>query len=83
MVEKKTILTASVAVVLAFLVAGPAFANKQIVHDAEYQKVLQQYGAQWANEDKELAKRLADLEAKHGKKPNIIHFIRRAGTIRG
>lgn len=48
---------------------------KEIVFDAEYQKVQKQYGAAWAEEDKQLNKRLAELKAKHGKSPNIIYFM--------
>jgi len=75
MLKKRTILNAGAAVVLAFFVAGNAFAKNQIVYDAEYQKILKQHGAQWASEDEALAKRLAELEAKHRKKPNIIYFM--------
>ncbi|MGB5519570.1 MAG: sulfatase-like hydrolase/transferase, partial [Gammaproteobacteria bacterium] len=48
---------------------------KEIVFDAEFQKVQKQYGAAWAEEDKQLNKRLAELKAKHGKSPNIIYFM--------
>ncbi len=48
---------------------------KEIVFDAEYQKVQKQHGAAWAEEDKQLNKRLAELKAKHGKSPNIIYFM--------
>jgi arylsulfatase len=67
--------TLTVIFILALSFAGNAFAKNQIVYDAEYQKILKQHGAEWAVEDKELEKRLAKLEAKHGKKPNIIYFM--------
>ena len=77
MVKNKTFLTVGVAVILAFFIVGTAFADKQakIVYDAEYQKLLKQHSAEWSAEDKALEKRLAELEAKHGKKPNIIYFM--------
>ena len=77
MVKQKIFLTAGVTLILAFIIAGTAFAKNEdkIIHDAEYQKILKQHGAEWSAEDKELEKRLAELEAKHGKKPNIIYFM--------
>ncbi len=39
------------------------------IHEADYQILLKQYGDAWAAEDKELDKRLAKLEDKHGKRP--------------
>jgi len=63
--------------VLVLVLAGNCLAKSAsgIIHDAEYQKVLKQHGAAWSAEDKKLEKRLAELEAKHGKKPNIIYFM--------
>jgi arylsulfatase len=52
-----------------------ASAAKEIVYDAEFQKLQAQYGEAWAKEDEQLNKRLADLQAKTGKKPNIIYFM--------
>jgi arylsulfatase A-like enzyme len=75
MLKNKIFLIAGVAFILELFIAGNAFAKNQIVYDAEYQKILKQHGAQWASEDEELAKRLAELEAKQGKKPNIIYFM--------
>lgn len=50
-------------------------AHAEIIYDAEFKKVQEQYADQWAEEDSALDKRLAELEAKHGKKPNIIYFM--------
>lgn len=47
----------------------------EIVYDAEYRILLDQHHKKWTNEDKALDKRLAELEKKHGKKPNIIYFM--------
>ncbi len=46
-----------------------------IVHDAEFEKIYTQHKVEWDKEDLALNKRLADLEAKTGKKPNIIYFM--------
>ena len=46
-----------------------------VVHDAEYYILFDQHGDAWAAEDAELDARLAELEAKHGKKPNIVHIM--------
>lgn len=49
--------------------------SQEIIFDTEYQKLVKQHGEKWAAEDKEIVKKLADLEKKHGKKPNIIHMM--------
>nr|NIS43790.1 sulfatase [Desulfuromonadales bacterium] len=46
-----------------------------IVYDAEFQRLWEQNGEAWAQEDVELQARLAELESKFGKKPNIIHIM--------
>ena len=60
---------------LALLTSSNAIAKNSIVFDAEYQKSYKQHEAEWANEDQALQQRLADLQAKTGKKPNIIYFM--------
>jgi arylsulfatase A-like enzyme len=50
-------------------------ASKQIVHDAEYYVLSAQHGDKWVAEDSELDKKLAELRAKHGRPPNIIHVM--------
>ncbi|MEO1130101.1 MAG: sulfatase-like hydrolase/transferase [Planctomycetota bacterium] len=50
-------------------------ASAQIVHDAEYYIVEAQHGERWAAEDVDLDARLAELRAKHGRPPNIIHIM--------
>lgn len=49
--------------------------DSKIVHDAEYYIIEAQNGERWAEEDKELDKRLAALKAKHGKSPNIVYIL--------
>jgi arylsulfatase len=46
-----------------------------VVHDAEYYVLFDQHGDAWAAEDTELDARLAELEATHGSKPNIVHVM--------
>ena len=47
----------------------------KIVHDSEYYILDALHGDQWAVEDKELDQKLADLRAKFGAPPNIIHIM--------
>jgi arylsulfatase len=60
---------------LAVALGGAPSVARDIVHDAEYQVLVKQHGEKWAQEDDELDKRLAQLEKKYGKKPNIIHMM--------
>ena len=61
--------------VLALSGIFTASAQDKIVHDAEYYILKAQHGDKWAQEDKEIQKRLTALEKKHGRKPNIIHIM--------
>ncbi len=68
----------SLLLFLAFaMLSIPSFAQKNdpIIHDAEYYVLKAQHGEEWDNQDKEIQKKLADLEKKHGSKPNIIHIM--------
>ena len=60
---------------MLLIAIGNVAAKDSIVHDAEYVKSYNQHKAGWDQEDKALQKRLADLQAKTGKKPNIIYFM--------
>ena len=46
-----------------------------IIYEAEFQRLWAKNGEAWAQEDVEVQARLAELEAKFGKKPNIIHIM--------
>ncbi len=48
---------------------------RDVVHDAEYYVLEAQHGEAWAAEDAELDAKLAALEEKHGRPPNIIHVM--------
>ena len=43
--------------------------------DASYYDLQKKYKDQWATEDKKINKKLAVLEKKFGKKPNIIYIL--------
>ena len=58
------------AVVIAMPLTAPA-----IQPDAEFMVREKQFGKQWATEDKLVHEKLAALEKKFGKKPNIIFIL--------
>ncbi len=62
---------------LAFALAANSLAKEPpgIIHDAEHYILEAQHGEKWAAEDKAIDQKLADLEKKHGTKPNIIHIM--------
>jgi arylsulfatase len=49
--------------------------KSKIIHDAEYYILEAQHEDVWAAQDKELDQKLAELRAKYGAPPNIIHII--------
>ncbi len=49
--------------------------GEAIVHDAEYYILEAQNGQTWAVEDSALDQKLAELRAKYGTPPNIVHFM--------
>jgi arylsulfatase len=77
MSKLRFLFTLTVIFVLALSLAGNALAKgpAKIIHDAEYYILKAQHGKKWAKEDKALNKKLAKLEKKHGRKPNIIHIM--------
>lgn len=50
-------------------------AEERVVHDAEYYILEAQNGKRWSTEDQNLVARLAELKAKHGTPPNLIHIM--------
>ncbi|WP_428525687.1 sulfatase-like hydrolase/transferase [Roseibium sp.] len=69
---------------LAALLAGSALILPQsasaqdgteIIHDAEFYVLQAQNGDRWAEEDEGLQAKLAELEARFGTKPNLIHIM--------
>ncbi len=51
-------------------------AAKDIIHDGEYYFLKNQHGEKWAEEDKEVAAKLAEIrEQNGGKRPNILYIL--------
>jgi len=77
MSKLRFLFTLTVIFVLALSLAGNVLAkkSKKIIHDAEYYILKAQHGEKWAKEDKALNEKLAKLEKKHGRKPNIVHIM--------
>jgi len=71
---KTKLLMISALVVAVSLVALPvqSFAFQP---DAEYLVRENQFGEQWSAEDKQIREKLAALEKKFGKKPNIVFIL--------
>ena len=63
--------------IIFFLMPGASvMAAKDIVHDAEYYFLEAQNGEQWAKEDKQVDKMLAEIRKKNGgKRPNILYVL--------
>jgi arylsulfatase len=60
----------SLVIVVGFV--GTSFAAQ---FDAPYYEFLKKHGAEWAKEDEAIDAKLAALEKKFGKKPNIIYIL--------
>ena len=60
----------SLFIIVGFV--GPSFAAQ---FDAPYYDLQKRHKDQWAAEDKKINKKLAALEKKFGKKPNIIYVL--------
>jgi arylsulfatase A-like enzyme len=53
-----------------------AHAEGTIIHDGEFNYLKAQYGEQWAKEDVEVDRKLAEIQAKNGgKRPNILYIL--------
>ncbi len=57
------------------LIAGLPSVASAIQPDAEYLVQEKRFGEQWAAEDKQVREKLAALEEKFGKKPNIVYIL--------
>ena len=77
MTSKTIYYLSSVLVVIAMIFGtGSAQAAKKIVHDTEYYILEAQNGKQWAADDKEVDKKLAEFREKNnGKPPNILCIL--------
>ncbi len=59
---------------LLLIVGLPSVASA-VQQDAEYYVQEKRFGAQWAVENKQVREKLATLESKFGKKPNIVYIL--------
>lgn len=60
---------------LVILLALPAFGD-DIIHDAEYYMLHAEHGERWAEEDKAIDTKLAEIRrANGGKPPNIVYIL--------
>ena len=48
---------------------------RDIVHDPEFVRMEKEFGQQWGADDKQVREKLAALEKKFGKKPNIVYIL--------
>src|SRR5271169_1092819 len=67
------------ALIFGCLTANPIAAAQSakpgVVHDSEYYILEMQHGEQWAAEDQDINRKLAELRKKYGTPPNIIHIM--------
>ena len=61
------------SLVIAVGFIGTSYAQPQF--DAPYYEFQKKFGDEWAMEDKGIDEKLAALEKKFGKKPNIIYIL--------
>ena len=72
---KRTTLTA-ICTVVGIVATGALPATAQMVHDAEYYILEAQNGQQWAEDDRAVEAKLAEIrEANAGKRPNIVYIL--------
>ena len=63
------------SVLVGVLIMTPAF-SAEIIHDVEFNFVKAQHQGAWAQQDKEIDARLADIKkAQGGKRPNILYIL--------
>ncbi|SEF63710.1 sulfatase-like hydrolase/transferase [Vibrio hangzhouensis] len=62
-------------VTAALLIASIGTASAAPVFDTPFYKTQERNQEQWQVEDKDIDAKLAELEKKHGKKPNIIYIL--------
>jgi arylsulfatase A-like enzyme len=60
---------------MSIFVSSSAFAG-EIIHDGEYNFVKAQYEMEWAQQDKQIDAKLAEIrERQGGKRPNILYIL--------
>ena len=77
MSKQKIIFLLTLFTARALFISGKAFAKNstKIIHDTEQNKLQEQHGEKWAEEDVVLDQKLEELKRKYGKFPNIIHMM--------
>jgi len=64
-----------VLLTLMSLATSTSFGQQRLIHDAEHYLLEAQHGQKWMAEDKAIDAKLAELEKKHGRRPNLIHVM--------
>jgi hypothetical protein len=65
----------SATLISGLLLGSPAFAA-ELIHDAEHNILAAQHAERWANEDKEIDAKLAEIRKNNGgKSPNIVYIL--------
>ena len=62
-------------VATGLLFAAPGLFARDVVHEAEHHAMEEIVGEKWARNDQLVAEKLAALEKRFGKKPNIISVL--------
>ena len=70
-----TIQSAAVYIVSVTFLLAVSLSTQAAQYDAEYYELEKQFGGQWLADDKKVRAKLAELEKKFGKKPNIIKIL--------
>ena len=60
---------------LTLILAASTALGAELRHDAEQQILLDQHGAAWKAQDRQIDAQLAALEQANGRRPNIIHIM--------
>ena len=65
----------SVIIISMFYCQAHASQSDGIVYDPEFVRMQNEFGEQWEADDKTVREKLAELEKKFGKKPNIVFIL--------
>lgn len=68
-------IAAMLILVLATSGVQASGSSGKIVHDPEFVRMEKEFGQQWSADDTHVRKKLAALEKKFGKKPNVIYIL--------
>lgn len=63
------------ALISILLISPHVATSGGIIHDSEYQRLVEQHGDKWTAEDQDIERKLDALVEKFGKRPNIIHIM--------